>query len=104
MRVPWGSIRNCSGKRALNETFHYWLLAWWRRSSRVVRGAGTRQNEMKKVIYVSSGQANYTTRVKGVSMAKIWGDADKGAHATLPSSIRTGFGMHTHTNMSGSSC
>jgi quercetin dioxygenase-like cupin family protein len=57
------------------------------------------QNEMKKVIYVSSDQANYTTRVKGVSIAKIWGDSDKGAHATF-----TKFdpgqdnGMHTHTN------
>jgi quercetin dioxygenase-like cupin family protein len=57
------------------------------------------QNEMKKVVYVSSAQANYTTSHKGVSMAKIWGDPDKGAHATF-----TKFdpgqdnGMHTHTN------
>jgi quercetin dioxygenase-like cupin family protein len=57
------------------------------------------QNEMKKVVYVSSSQASYTTSVKGVSQAKIWGDADKGAHATF-----TKFdpgqdnGMHTHTN------
>jgi mannose-6-phosphate isomerase-like protein (cupin superfamily) len=57
------------------------------------------QNEMKKVVYVSSGQANYTSMAKGVSMAKIWGEADKGAHATF-----TKFdpgqdnGMHTHTN------
>ncbi|MGA2019717.1 MAG: cupin domain-containing protein [Candidatus Sulfotelmatobacter sp.] len=57
------------------------------------------QNEMKKVVYVSSAQAKYTTSVKGVSTAKIWGDGDKGAHATF-----TKFdpgqdnGMHTHTN------
>jgi len=57
------------------------------------------QNETKKVIYVSSNQANYTTNVRGVSTAKIWGDADTGAHATF-----TKFdpgqdnGMHTHTN------
>ena len=57
------------------------------------------QNEMKKVVYVSSNKANYTTMAKGVSMAKIWGDSDKGAHATF-----TRFdpgqdnGMHTHTN------
>lgn len=57
------------------------------------------QNEMKKVIYVSSEQAKYTTSVKGVSSAKIWGDVDKGAGATF-----TKFdpgqdnGMHTHTS------
>src|SRR6202044_3014597 len=57
------------------------------------------QNEMKKVVYVSSSQANYTTSHKGVSMAKIWGDPDKEAHATF-----TKFdpgqdnGMHKHTN------
>jgi quercetin dioxygenase-like cupin family protein len=57
------------------------------------------QNEMKKVVYVSSSQASYTTMNKGVSSAKIWGDADKGANASF-----TKFdpgqdnGMHTHTN------
>ncbi|MFZ0320892.1 MAG: cupin domain-containing protein, partial [Candidatus Sulfotelmatobacter sp.] len=57
------------------------------------------QNEMKKVIYVSSSQASYATMSKGVSQAKIWGDGDKGAHASF-----TKFdpgqdnGMHTHTN------
>jgi quercetin dioxygenase-like cupin family protein len=55
------------------------------------------QNE--KIVYVSADKADYTTRVKGVSMAKIWGDGDKGAHASF-----TKFdpgqdnGMHTHTN------
>jgi quercetin dioxygenase-like cupin family protein len=57
------------------------------------------QNEMKKVVYVASDQANYTTRVKGVSMAKIWGDADKGAHATFTKfDPGQDSGMHTHTN------
>jgi quercetin dioxygenase-like cupin family protein len=57
------------------------------------------QNEMKKVVYVSSAHATYTTSAKGVSMAKIWGDPDKGAHGTF-----TKFdpgqdnGMHSHTN------
>jgi quercetin dioxygenase-like cupin family protein len=57
------------------------------------------QNEMKKVIYVSSDQANYTSSVRGVSMAKIWGDAEKGAHATFTKfAPGQDNGMHTHTN------
>jgi len=57
------------------------------------------QNEMKKVVYVSSSQASYSGMGKGVSSARIWGDADKGANASF-----TKFdpgqdnGMHTHTN------
>jgi len=70
------------------------MVAW-----SVGRVHGQNESAMKKVVYISADQANYTTRVKGVSMAKIWGDADKGAHATF-----TKFdpgqdnGMHTHTN------
>ncbi len=57
------------------------------------------QNEMKKAVYVSSAQANYTARVKGVSMAKIWGDADQGAHTTFTKfDPGEDSGMHTHTN------
>jgi quercetin dioxygenase-like cupin family protein len=57
------------------------------------------QNEMKKVVYVSSDQANYTSSVRGVSMAKIWGDAEKGAHATFTKfAPGQDNGMHTHTN------
>ena len=57
------------------------------------------QNEMKKVVYVSSDQANYTSSVRGVSMAKIWGDAEKGAHATFTKFVPgQDNGMHTHTN------
>jgi quercetin dioxygenase-like cupin family protein len=57
------------------------------------------QNEMKKVVYVSSDQANYTGRVKGASMAKIWGDPDKGAHGTFTKfDPGQDSGMHTHTN------
>ncbi len=57
------------------------------------------QNEMKKVVFASADHANYTSQVKGVSTAKIWGDPDKGAHGTF-----TKFdpgqdnGMHSHTN------
>jgi len=56
------------------------------------------QNEMKKVVYVSSDQANYTTKVKGVSMAKIWGDADMGrARHFYQVRSGTGFGdAHAH--------
>jgi quercetin dioxygenase-like cupin family protein len=70
------------------------MVAW-----SVGRVHGQNESAMKKVVYISADQANYTTRVKGVSMAKIWGDADKGAHATF-----TKFdpgqdnGIHTHTN------
>ena len=57
------------------------------------------QNEMKKVVYVSSDQANYTPSVRGVSMAKIWGEAEKGAHATFTKfAPGQDNGMHTHTN------
>jgi quercetin dioxygenase-like cupin family protein len=54
----------------------------------------------QKVIFVSADQANFhETPTKGVSMAAIWGDADKGAHATFTKFV-PGFdaGMHTHTN------
>jgi quercetin dioxygenase-like cupin family protein len=54
----------------------------------------------QKVIFVSAGQANFQeTPTKGVSMAAIWGDAGKGAHATFTKFV-PGFdaGMHTHTN------
>ncbi|MGA8274123.1 MAG: DUF4437 domain-containing protein [Candidatus Sulfotelmatobacter sp.] len=57
------------------------------------------QNEMKKVIFVSADSANYTTRVKGVSQAKIWGDPDKGAHGAF-TKFEPGQdnGMHMHTS------
>ena len=52
-----------------------------------------------KVISVSPDQANFQDKGNGVSMAPIWGDADKGAHATF-TKFKAGFdaGMHTHTN------
>jgi len=52
-----------------------------------------------KVIFVSADQATFHDTMNGVSMAGIWGDADKGAHATFTKFV-PGFdaGMHTHTN------
>jgi quercetin dioxygenase-like cupin family protein len=54
----------------------------------------------QKVIFVSADHANFQeTPTKGVSMAAIWGDANKGAHATFTKFV-PGFdaGMHTHSN------
>jgi quercetin dioxygenase-like cupin family protein len=54
----------------------------------------------QKVIFASADKANFLeTPTKGVSMAAIWGDAAKGAHATFTKFV-PGFdaGMHTHTN------
>ena len=54
----------------------------------------------QKVIFVSADHANFQeTPTKGVTMAAIWGDANKGAHATFTKFV-PGFdaGMHTHTS------
>lgn len=57
------------------------------------------QKMHEKVLYVSSASADYKSTHSGVSTAAIWGDANKGAHATF-----TKFdpgqdnGMHTHTS------
>jgi quercetin dioxygenase-like cupin family protein len=58
------------------------------------------QQEAKgKVIFVSADQASFHDMGNGVSMAPLWGDADKGAHATF-TKFAPGYdaGMHTHTN------
>jgi quercetin dioxygenase-like cupin family protein len=54
----------------------------------------------KKIIYVSSSDATFKpSQMEGVSMATLWGDPDKGAHATF-TKFAPGHdaGMHTHTN------
>jgi quercetin dioxygenase-like cupin family protein len=54
----------------------------------------------KKVIYVAASDAAFKpSPMNGVSMAKLWGDSDKGAHATF-TKFEPGHdaGMHTHTN------
>ena len=68
------------------------MLAW---SIGRVQG----QQSKRPVIFVSADQANFHDTGNGVSMAAIWGDADKGAHATFTKFV-PGFdaGMHTHTN------
>jgi quercetin dioxygenase-like cupin family protein len=57
------------------------------------------QKTHEKVIYVSSASADYKAMSKGVSEAILWGDPNKGAHATF-SKFDPGQdnGMHTHTN------
>jgi quercetin dioxygenase-like cupin family protein len=54
-----------------------------------------------KVIFVSAEQANFKDMGPGpgVSMAALWGDANKGAHGTFTKFV-PGYdaGMHTHTN------
>jgi len=57
------------------------------------------QDQSNGVVFVSADKANFAEAQKGVSMAALWGDADKGAHATF-TKFQPGFdaGMHTHTN------
>jgi quercetin dioxygenase-like cupin family protein len=53
----------------------------------------------KSVIYVAADKANFKESAAGVSMAVLWGDPDKGPHATF-TKFTPGYdaGMHTHTN------
>jgi mannose-6-phosphate isomerase-like protein (cupin superfamily) len=57
------------------------------------------QQSTRPVIFVTADHANFHDTSNGVSMAAIWGDADKGAHATFTKFV-PGFdaGIHTHTN------
>lgn len=62
--------------------------------------ATVQAQKSKKVVYDSSAQATYKpSQMKGVAMAAVWGDADKGAHGTF-TKFDPGYdaGMHTHTN------
>jgi quercetin dioxygenase-like cupin family protein len=54
----------------------------------------------KQVIYASSAQGTYNPLpTGGVSMQVLWGDMEKGPHATFTKFV-AGYdaGMHTHTN------
>jgi quercetin dioxygenase-like cupin family protein len=54
----------------------------------------------KSVIYVAADKAKFKeSPAAGVSMAVLWGDPDKGPHATL-TKFTPGYdaGMHTHTS------
>jgi quercetin dioxygenase-like cupin family protein len=62
--------------------------------------AHAQQADKSKVIYASSEKASYKEMLGGsVSGAVIWGDPDKGPHATF-TKFKPGYdaGMHTHTN------
>ena len=62
--------------------------------------AVTQAQKSKKVVYESSAQAAYQpSQMKGVAMAAVWGDRDKGPHGTF-TKFDPGYdaGMHTHTN------
>jgi quercetin dioxygenase-like cupin family protein len=70
------------------------MIAW-----SIGRVQGQQGQWKGKVIYASADEANFQETTKGVSMAPIWGDAEKGAHATY-TKFAPGYdaGMHTHTN------
>ena len=54
----------------------------------------------KNVIYVAAEQATFKqSPMRGVSMAVLWGDPDKGPHGTF-TKFEPGYdaGMHTHTS------
>jgi quercetin dioxygenase-like cupin family protein len=71
------------------------MIAW-----SIGRVQGQQGQSKGNVIFASADQATFhETPTKGVSMAGIWGDTDKGAHATF-TKFAPGFdaGMHTHTN------
>ncbi|HTS38349.1 MAG TPA: DUF4437 domain-containing protein [Candidatus Solibacter sp.] len=57
------------------------------------------QDQMGKVVFVSADKATYQETTRGVSMAALWGDQTKGAHASF-TKFNPGYdaGMHTHTN------
>jgi quercetin dioxygenase-like cupin family protein len=60
--------------------------------------ASTSKN-VKNVVYVTADKATFKQfPTGGVSMATLWGDPDKGAHATF-TKFEPGYdaGMHTHT-------
>jgi quercetin dioxygenase-like cupin family protein len=66
----------------------------------VVASGVVQAQKAKKVVYVSAANATFKPAPGGgVSMATVWGDPDKGAHATF-TKFDPGYeaGMHTHTN------
>jgi mannose-6-phosphate isomerase-like protein (cupin superfamily) len=66
----------------------------------VASGVVLAQKDSKSVVYASSSSATYKpSPMGGVSMAGLWGDTDKGPHATF-TKFAPGYdaGMHTHTS------
>jgi quercetin dioxygenase-like cupin family protein len=72
------------------------MMAW---SLGRVQGPLQQVNAQDKILFVQADQANFHDIENGVSMAPIWGDSDKGAHATF-TKFAPGHdsGMHSHTN------
>jgi quercetin dioxygenase-like cupin family protein len=57
------------------------------------------KGKQKEVIYVSAESATFAEAMPGVSIAAIWGDREKGTHATFTKfAPGQDNGMHTHTN------
>jgi len=53
----------------------------------------------QKVIFESASKAKFEERMKGVSMAVIWGDPNSGAHATFTKFVPGhDAGMHSHSH------
>jgi mannose-6-phosphate isomerase-like protein (cupin superfamily) len=70
------------------------MIAW-----PIGRVQGQQEQSKGKVIFASADQANFHDMGKGTSMAAIWGDAEKGAHATFTKFVPAfDAGVHTHTN------
>jgi quercetin dioxygenase-like cupin family protein len=67
----------------------------------VVRAQKEASTKKKAVIYVAGDKAKFTESPAGagVSQAILWGDPDKGPHATF-TKFAPGYdaGLHTHTN------
>ena len=66
----------------------------------VVQAQKESSKDKKKVIFLAAEHATFKqSPTAGVSMAVLWGDPDKGAHATF-TKFAPGYdaGMHTHTN------
>jgi len=70
------------------------MIAW-----SIGRVQGQQDPSKGKVIFATPDKATFHDTNKGVSMGAIWGDADKGAHATY-TKFAPGYdaGTHTHTN------
>jgi mannose-6-phosphate isomerase-like protein (cupin superfamily) len=57
------------------------------------------KGQPEKVVFVSADHANFVASNPSVSMAAIWGDSAKGAHATFTKfAPGTDSGWHTHTS------
>lgn len=60
---------------------------------------GWAQTSTDAAAYVTADSATFTEKMPGVSMAKVWGNQETGAHGSLTKFV-PGYdaGMHTHTN------